>query len=120
MKKKQIIIVSILIVLIVSVVFFIKNNNGSKSKTISKVGEKFYENFYYNTIEKGKEEDFLKNFKDTGLKVSLSNILNVTKLSKKEKKIISKCNKEKTEITITPKKPYGRKDYKIEVSINCK
>ena len=127
-------VILVLIILIVGGVFLF-NNRGSKDsqekKFISRIeemGKKFYEEFYFPMTGTTDEEraTTVKQYETLGIKVSLSNLSRYNTedsqavlnefVNKKTKKA---CDKENTKAIIYPTSPYGKKDYKIEVILEC-
>ena len=127
MKKKSILIICLIVVLllivggIVLVPKFLKSTN--KESVVTKLTEEFY-GYYYD--ENGKSTDikqFLANYKDSGLKISLGDIevyLNGKNGKEGDYKALDKCDVDKTYATIYPKEPYGKKDFTVKVELSCK
>ena len=114
-----------------------------KDSKLYELGVDFYENFYYKDCGQGddnKRINFLKQYKDKGIKVSLDNILRYYVTTNKYmnsinsdlnlsvydrvNKIVSESfsnyDLDNTKVVIYPKEPYGEKDYTIEVEIKNK
>lgn len=102
----------------------------SKEKRLSNdfqmLGQNFYTDFYYKQVSTGKSEkevsNFLSQFKEIGIKVSLGNIekYNTEENNKKIKKLEkAKCSKTDSIITIYPKSPYGKNDYTLKINLKC-
>ena len=102
----------------------------SKEKRLSRdfqmLGQKFYTDFYYEQVSTGKSEkevsNFLGQFKEVGIKVSLGNIerYNTEENNKQIKKLKkAKCSKTESIITIYPTSPYGKNNYTIKVDLDC-
>ena len=100
------------------------------TKELEKIGRDYYENYYYasaaNSEDLKDKKEYLQNFSSVGLKINLENLQrynntlkdkNKTKFENTEKK--KKCNAEKSMVTIYPTDPYGKKDYKISVYLDC-
>ena len=131
-KKTNIIICcAIVAVIIIGVVLAIVLGGGNQEKELTKelesMGRNFYENFYYSQIGENDEDRsaFLSKFSALGIKVDLEN-LGRTLENKDEqlakfvnKKTNQQCNQTNTKITIYPQDPYGKGDYKIEVTLDC-
>mgnify|MGYP004662157625 CR=1 FL=1 len=131
-KKILIAITIIALILILSAILLIlsskKSNEKKLESKLSKMGASFYENFYYERINSSETEKnlLLSTFEKTGIKIDLQNleqynngefkdeIQNFTNSLTNEK-----CNKTKTKVTIYPKSPYGKTDYKIETELSC-
>ena len=119
--------------LVVVLVFVIGKKEDEKTKLtneLEKIGRNYYEEYYYVSAGNDKEENskanYLKNFESVGLKINLENLLryNNTLKDKNTTKFVNsktnkKCNYEKSMVTIYPKKPFGKKDYKISVYLDC-
>ena len=71
---------------------------------------KFYEDDYYLSTS---VED-IKNFKDTGVTVNLESLERLV-----DAKFDIDCNLEKSTVTIYPKDPFGKKDYRITYNLEC-
>lgn len=103
------------------------NNEKELQGNLEKLGKSFYEDYYYPSQAKSQKDvkDFVKRFEKTGIKVNLENISKFSKIDKKlvdsmvNNKTKKKCDGEKSVVTIYPKKPYGKTDYKIEVNLEC-
>lgn len=133
-KKKLFIIIgaitiAIIAAILVLVLFVFKDNSNEKElvKNMEKLGGQFYEEFYYPAQEKAQKDvkEFIKKFENSGIKVNLENI---AKFSKIDKKIVDsmvnsetnkKCDQKETYIIIKPTSPYGKKNYKIDVTLSC-
>ena len=125
MKKK----LALVLVLFIGVICLTGCGSNEKELTgnLEKLGKSFYEDFYYPSQAKSQKDvkDFVKRFEKTGIKVNLANISKFSKVDKKlvdsmiNKKTKKKCDTEKSVVTIYPKKPYGKTDYKIEVTLDC-
>lgn len=133
-KMIQIIALAAGLIIIFAVILFL--TRGSRlsledklNNSLTKMGEEFYTDFYYNEISKNKttEEitEFLSKFKDVGIKINLDNLsrynekknAETIKTFKNEKG--TACNTTSTRAIIYPKSPYGRKDYTIKVELDC-
>jgi len=103
------------------------SNEKELKGNLEKLGKSFYEDYYYPSQAKSQKDvkDFVKRFEKTGIKVNLENISKFSKIDKKlvdsmvNSKTKKKCDGEKSVVTIFPKKPYGKTDYKIEVNLEC-
>lgn len=96
------------------------------NKSIVRLGEKFYTGFYYNKISQNQsskaKEKFLKQFKDTGIIVSLYNLEKYSSNGNEDNlKILEKykCDKYKTTVTIYPKSPYKENSFEMKAKIDC-
>ena len=141
-KKKIGIIAGVAIVVIGIVVALVLLLGGNKEKKLTAnmntLGTQFYEEFYYPSQEKSQEDvkAFVKKFEKTGIKVNLENIAKISKVDKdlvaslttgkanvsasvSEADSKSLCDAKNTYVIIYPTKPYGKTDYKIEVTLDC-
>lgn len=123
---KMAVIVIIILLLVYIVVLFATKDIRLK-KNFKNLGADFYSNYYYERISKDKNskdlEVFLKDFENIGIKVSFANLEKYS--SKGNEKIIkklkdAKCDESNSIVTIYPKKPYGKNDYKLDVKLDCK
>ena len=71
---------------------------------------KFYEEDYFVSTD---IED-IKGFKETGVTVNLESLERLV-----DKKFDINCNLEKSTITIYPKEPFSKKDYRVEFNLEC-
>lgn len=136
-KKKMIQICAIavgLIVVFIIVLFLTKGVFGlSKEekleKSLTKMGEEFYTEFYYTEISKNKTSnevsEFLSKFQDVGIKVNLDNLsryndnTNEDEIANFKNDDGTECNKTNTRAVIYPKSPYGKNDYTIKAELDC-
>ena len=133
-KKKLIIIIcsAVLVVaaLVVGIIFLVKglgSNEKQLNANLNTLGKQFYEDFYYPSQEKSQDDvkEFVKKFEKTGIKVNLENIAKVSKVDQElvkamvNKKTKKECDKTASYVIIKPKKPYGKTDYTIEVTLDC-
>ena len=75
---------------------------------------------------KDAKAEFLAKFKDIGIKVNLDNLIrhNTEESDELKKEFVNSktneaCDTNNTKVVIYPKDPYGEKDYKIEVILEC-
>ena len=139
-KKKKICMIIAAVVVLIGLIFaaikiFSKDKVDEKeriTKELETLGREYYEKYYYvsagNSDEKDSKEKYLSNFTSVGLKINLENLLRYNNTLKKGDKVKvnftnkdtnKKCNYEKSMVTIYPKKPYGKTDYKISVYVDC-
>ena len=118
----------VLAVLAVVLIFAFSNNEEKKlTSELETLGKNFYESFYYDQIGSNDEErsKFLSKYSTIGIKVDLDNLSrtldNKEEILKKfvNSKTKQECNKTNTKITIYPKDPYKKSDYKLEVILDC-
>lgn len=138
-KKKTIKAIGIIIfgilVIVGVILLLIRLSSSSISennlkKKLENEGKKFYEKFYFNNEELkslGEDEikNFLKAYKDKGLKISLYTLSTYDReddsfinqfVNPKTKK---PCDQNETKVIIYPKEPFDSKSYKIEVELSC-
>ena len=123
-KKNQIMKTCALSVGIIFVFIFSKEKR--LSNDFQMLGQKFYTDFYYEQVSTGKSKkevsNFLSQFKEVGIKVSLGNIekYNAKDNNKKIKKLEkNKCSKTDSIVTIYPASPYGKNNYTLKVTLKC-
>ena len=136
-NKKIVLIVLGAIVLIVGVIVLISALGKEKvdeeemlTNELEKIGRNYYEDYYYvsaaNSDDLKDKKEYLENFSSVGLKINLENLQrynntlkdkNETNFKNTEKN--KKCNAETSMVTIYPTDPYGKKDYKISVYLDC-
>jgi hypothetical protein len=119
------VIIIVLVVLSITVFF---NKERIITNKVKKMAYEYYSEYYYDSLKEGrKKEDFEKimaKFSGIGFKISLDNIVNI-KNGKYNEEVESlgskkkKCDKLNTRAIIYPEKPYGKKDYRIEVELDC-
>ena len=132
MSKKKIGIIAgaavVVIGIVVALIFILGGNNEKKlNANLTTLGKQFYEEFYYPSQEKSQEDvkAFVKKFEKTGIKVNLENIAKVSKVDKDlvksmvNSKTKKDCDKSESYVIIYPEKPYGKTNYKIEVTLDC-
>lgn len=135
-KKKMIQICAIavgLIIVFIVVLFLTRGIRLSQeeklNKSLTKMGEEFYTEFYYSEISKDKTStevsEFLSKFQDVGIKVNLDNLsryndnANEDEIANFKNEDGTECNKTNTRAVIYPKSPYGKNDYTIKVELDC-
>ena len=135
-KKSTVSGLTVIIILIVvfAVVYALVKVLGGNSlennlnKSLTKMGEDFYTEYYYPEISKDKSSAevtaILEKFKDIGIKIDLDNLSRYNDGANKDEIAKFKnngkaCNQKTTRAIIYPKSPYGKKDYKVEVELDC-
>ena len=133
-KMIQICAISVgLIIVLVVVLFLTRGLRATKeeklNKSLTNLGEKFYTEFYYDEISKGKSADelseFLSRFQDVGIKVNLDNLARYNDNANEEEiaEFVNEkgeaCNRDNTRAVIYPKSPYGKNDYTIKAELDC-
>lgn len=122
-----------LILLILSGTKIIKAITFSKKDQLTiyleDMGKDFYETFYYEQLgtTSKEREDFLNQYKDIGIKVSLETLSRYQgskniKIAEKfvDAKTKKACDRDSTKVIIYPKSPYKRDTYKLETVLDCK
>lgn len=135
-RKVKRVIIAVLIFLLMIVVSLISINvfgtsdyQEKMNKRLEEVGKIYYEETFYNRFENNAERnEYLKKFEDLGFKVNLTSIISSYKDSKERDKIVKKftpkkdsdkCDFDNSFVTIYPKSPYSKSDYKIDVKMEC-
>lgn len=121
--------VTILLIIIFVCIFFLKpkSNEEQLKENMKKMGTAFYEKFHYPQVLSILEDksSYMEIAKETGITIYLTEL---SKYSGTDKKLVNsmknsktgdKCNPETTAVTIYPKEPYGKKDYTLEVTLDC-
>lgn len=85
---------------------------------INKIGVDYYTKFYYPAL--GNPES-LSAFSESGLAINLKNLNVTNKFDEDLVKLLEKfnCSYTDSKVYITPRAPFGVKDYSIEVSLSC-
>ncbi|MDF9825839.1 hypothetical protein M2475_002225 [Breznakia sp. PF5-3] len=123
--KKKTIIGAVLVVVVVLAGILIKtqmdsNSTSKEEAQMEKMAKTYYEDYLYELLAAGKDGKALKElfsqYEKEGLKISIENISKVSEINvkKQTKEIGNTCDKKKNSITITPKAPYGKTDYKVK------
>lgn len=135
-NKKNIFVCACVLVAIVALILIIvllggkkKDSKGNKlEKRFEELGTVYYEK-YYNLIGEEQRTAHLSKFTTLGIKVDLENLARTVSdtnglPSKDEilKEFVNKkgesCNMS-SKIIFYPQEPYGEKDYKIELKLDC-
>ncbi len=139
-KQKKMCIYGIIIVLIIIVIVMIgsshvleKSNLSPQEKAknyMEKTVKSFYEDYYYDELVKLEEnkliEDvptFLSNFETEGIPISIQIMIENKYIGESEiQENLGKydCNYDNTATKVYPKSPYGKKDYTLETTLDCK
>lgn len=118
-------IIIVLVILSITVFF---NKERIITNKVKKMAYEYYSEYYYDSLKEGrKKEDFEKimdKYSGIGFKISLENISSIDNGKYKEEvksfgSKNKKCDKLNTRAIIYPEKPYGKKDYRIEVELDC-
>ncbi|MCI8466725.1 MAG: hypothetical protein HFI08_00810 [Bacilli bacterium] len=132
-KKKSLLFgvgIIIIIAIILLIVLLLQNNNeeATLKKYMKEMGVSFYEDLYYEQIGKNDEEraKFLKNYTDLGIKINLDGLSRYKTEENKEKldafvnsKTKEECHKQNSKVIIYPQEPFGKKDYRMEIILEC-
>lgn len=122
-KHKVPFIICVLALIVIIVLLIIMPSRKERlTNYLEDMGRDYYENFYYKTNPGGKidTKEFIAKFSSVGIKVNLDTL---GRVNDDNKDIISKfkgCDSEVTRAIIYPQKPYGKKDYRISVELDCK
>lgn len=96
------------------------NEEEALNKLLNTVGARYYEDIYYKQNSKNKE--LLEDISKVGLTVDLKTALidlDYYADRFRNKKTDELCDLSNSIITIYPKAPYGKTDYKIEGNLSC-
>lgn len=131
--KRNGIILGIIVIIAILALTLCSVFGGSKkdkiTKSLKNMGNDFYTEYYYNQLSKGRSKDevakILERYKKIGIKIDIDNLslFNSGKYKKDIKEFKGdkyKCDGKNTKVIIYPEKPYGKKDYKLEVVVDCK
>ncbi len=119
------VIIIVLVVLSITVFF---NKERIITNKVKKMAYEYYSEYYYDSLKEGrKKEDFeriMDKYSGIGFKISLENISSIDNGKYKEEvesfgSKNKKCDKLNTRAIIYPEKPYSKKDYRIEVELDC-
>ena len=128
------IVAGAVVVLFVIILIIVNCNNQEKklSKYMKQLGKVYYEEIYLPSFkDDATKEATLSKFTVTGINTDLENLVRAVSnrngmptdeeiLAKfVNKKTDKKCNQSSTRIYFYPSEPYGTKDYKIEVKLDC-
>lgn len=103
-----------------------KDNREELTELLKEMGKDFYEDYLYDSLTENDKQNFLERISVTGLKLDLDNLgrydgkRNVENIKKfVNSKTGEECNNTNTYITIYANAPYEKKDYNIEVTLDC-
>ena len=131
-RENLVVILAVVVIIVLAVLLLKvvsrKTNQSTLEKNFELIGRRFYEEYYYNGT--GKDEKarvkFLSNFKDTGLRINLDNLMRYEFTDEKgnkyefvNKKTKDECDKTESVIVIYPQEPYGKTDYVIDAKLSC-
>lgn len=133
-KKNICIVVSSVLVLVIIILIIACCNNQEKklTKYMKQLGKVYYEDIYHASFQNdAAREETLSKFAVTGINTDLENLVRAVSTKKDlptdaeilakfvNKKTGKACNQSSTRIYFYPSEPYGAKDYKIEVKLDC-
>lgn len=108
------------------------SNQDKLHSDLERLGQDFYETYYYEQLkgayEEDKLKDFLSKYSSTGIKINLDNLkrypseqLDNAAITDefKNNKTGEACDSTATKITIYPTEPYGATDYRLESTLSC-
>jgi hypothetical protein len=119
---------TIIIVLVILSITVFLNKERIITNKVKKMAYEYYSEYYYDSLKEGrKKEDFeriMDKYSGIGFKISLENISSIDNGKYKEEvesfgSKNKKCDKLNTRAIIYPEKPYSKKDYRIEVELDC-
>ncbi|MFV0394767.1 MAG: hypothetical protein ACK5LC_10280 [Coprobacillaceae bacterium] len=132
-KNKKITIIGIILTIVIAILIFIFVNNGSSKdskKVIEesgiKVAQEFYQEYYYPLSTAGMDDqeimDMMETKKETGIKISINDILKVSELSDSDdKKSLEKYKEEydfdESYVIIYPSEKYTDKKCTAEITV---
>ena len=132
-KNKKITIIGIILTIVIAILIFIFVNNGSSKdskKVIEesgiKVAQEFYQEYYYPLSTAGMDDqeiiDMMETKKETGIKISINDMLKVSELSDSDdKKSLEKYKEEydfdESYVIIYPSEKYTDKKCTTEITI---
>ncbi len=115
-KKKVICLIIVLLIIVIGIIFgtsryiiYKTENNEAKDKIIL-VANEFYEETYFETMNK----ELLKDFTKKGINVSLEELFDYESIDITTYK---NYDLSKSKVIIYPKEPYNKKDYKVEIKL---
>ena len=121
MKRRLIIIcfVVLIIGIVIGIVMYFSSDyrlESDRENNILKVGKEYYEEYYYPSVD----EEYIKGYRNSSIKIPLSTIKNSNYLKEKiNNKLFDKCDPNNTYIEIIPFSPFGSNDYKTRVNLDC-
>ena len=127
-KKNLYILIGIIVAIILIILIFILGGNkknimseATLEQKLEEVGKDFYENKYYSSLDDEQKKN-LSNFSENGIRIDITNLEVISPLDEDVKKQLEKdkCDLDNTKFVITPKEPYGVKDYDLKIELSCK
>lgn len=126
LSNKILWIIVILTIILLLSVFIKEKQKVNLKQSLNDMAVDYYENFYYKQFENlSNKNQRLEKYTNIGIKITLKNL---EEYSDKNKKKITNfvnsetknpCNKYNTMAIIYPKVPYEKKDYEVEIVLEC-
>jgi hypothetical protein len=121
------IVIVVLLTLIIVVLTTLSDDEGRLKVKLKELGANFYENHYYDFLDKDAERraDYLEKYSSVGFKINLDNLARITNKDEKvlstfvNKKTKESCDPKQTKVIIYPVKPYEKSSYKMKVELVC-
>ena len=124
-KKNVIAMIGIFIlVLLIGAIIALNVSKGARAKLrVRNMANSFYTYYYEDNSDKEDKDKirvFLSRYAASGLTIRLGDMETYIDTHKVENyKILKKCDKNKTKVTIYPKAPYGKTDYDVKIKMSC-
>ena len=127
-KKNLYILIGIVVVAVILIILIFslggrKNimSEATLEQKLEEVGKDFYENKYYSGLDDEQKKN-LANLSENGIRIDITNLEVISPLDEDVKKQLEKdnCDLDNTKLVITPKEPYGVKDYDLKIELSCK
>lgn len=127
-KILRVFLVAILVVIIIILVslFIFKNREASLDEKLEDLGRTWYETYYWENIASTNEKraDALMKYQNIGVTIDLSNLSKYPFSEGKIEEFINDktkeaCDLNNTKVRIIPESPFGKENYKIEVTLDC-
>jgi len=122
--KGKIFIFSLIFIIFIIVVSIltnvIENNNDKKSleKALISLGERVYQDAYYDNLKKEPQD-----YETDGIKITLEDMFEIVNLNSEDyfynRKTKETCNVTNSYVRIYPKSPYTVNDYEIDYVLEC-
>lgn len=129
MNKKKLVLICIIIgvlaIFVTGIILLIKTGwfkNKLIERDLRTMTEEFYSYYYDDNNGDKKAKEYVAQFKDSGLSISLGDLkifLESRTNKKYNYKNLEKCDVSKTKSIITPKKPFGKKDIDLKFELSC-
>ena len=132
MEKKKIVLITVICVaiaaligIIIGIFIFMKSNyfmEYKAKKDLKTMTMAFYGYYYDDNNKDNNAKKYVQDFVESGLSVNLKTLevyLEGRNGKKPEYKSLEKCDREKTEVIMKPKEPYGKTDIDLTYKLNC-